>query len=594
MLDPNDDFTGLFKTATQSTALKEFIQENPHIIEKLPLLLHQPANSSIHAAGVVIVPKIDSIGVIKPVQDWMPIKMMDGLIVSEWEGEYVDKMGFLKCDILGLGQLDKFMRINELIKEHYGKTIGYDDINLDEEGVFELFRNGHNEDVFQFTGYGLRKYCQDLLPENINDLIATVAIYRPGPIEIGVHTDYVKIKNGQKELHYDFNSEEITKNTYGLWIYQEQIMQACTAIAGFNMTEADGVRKGIGKMIPELLKSYGTQFVAGAIKNGCPEEEAIKIWKKFEVFGAYSFNLSHSACYAIMGYFSQWFKYMYPLEFWTTSLEYSEADEMIQKIAEIEALGTVKVAPVDINKSREYFYPDKNNNTIYWSISSIKWVGNSGVDSIIEQRTNSGDFFSLEEFYSRVERRKVNKRSMENLIFSGAFDEIESIRNVKDRYSLLVQFYNISSNQKLLPELDEYKRWPEYRWIVKQKELTGFGFIEYRNIFTTSEFKKQIGSYLSGDDLENENHLDKEKIVGGIIKNLVERKSKRGPFYQIELENNFSTIYITCWNEAFEVFKIQLKENVGGVCFIKGKVVRDNYKNKNVIHTNENTVMTFL
>jgi DNA polymerase-3 subunit alpha len=594
MLEAEGDYTSLFKEGSKSPQLKEFIQQYPQIIEKLPLLMNQPGNSSIHAAGIVITPKFDSNGTPKTVYDWMPVKKMDGIITSEWEGTYIDKMGFLKCDILGLEQLDKFMRINELVRKHYNVDVRYDDINLDEKGVYELFQNGNNEDVFQFTGYGLRKYCQDLHPENINDLIATNALYRPGPIDMGAHVDYVKIKNGEKEPQYDYLIEDVTKPTYGLFVYQEQIMAAVQKIANFTLVEADDIRKAMGKIIPELIQSYGSKFIEGAIANGCPPEEAQSIWDKLVRFGAYSYNKSHAACYAIMGYFSQWFKYKYPLEFWTTSLEFSEADELIQKVAEINTLGQVSVSPVDINKSKDSFYPDPENNTIYWSLNSIKWVGSSAVDEITHWRDEDGQYFSFEEFYSRVERRKVNKRSMEHLIYAGAFDEIENIQNLTERYRLLEQYYVLSKNEKLIPDIAEQKSWPEYKWILKQKELTGFGYIDFKKIINLSSFKTQISSYLSGEDLEDETLIEKEKIVGGVIKNLIERKSRRGPFVQIELENNFNTIFVTCWNESYETYRQKLNDGKNQVLFLKGKVVKDNYKGKNVIHTTENTVLSFL
>lgn len=590
VLDPSGSYTDIFRTAVEVPTLKTFIHNYPNLIQLLPLLLGQAGNSSTHAAGTVITPKYDpDTGEERNLYDWMPVKKdKEGLIISEWEGEYVDKVGFLKCDILGLSQLDKFARINELIRMNGGQDIHYDDINLDEEGVYDLFKNGVNEDVFQMTGSGLRGYCKELKPETIHDIIATVAIYRPGPIEIGVHKNYVAIKNGEQQPEYDFGSEEITKTTHGLWVYQEQIMQACQAVAGFSLVEADGVRKAMGKMLPELLQSYGEQFVQGAIKNGCPETEAQKIWDKFKVFGAYAFNLSHSACYGITAYFSQWFKYKFPLEFWTTSLEFSDSDQIADKISEIDKLETVRVAPVDINKSRVAFYPDKSNNTIYWSLSSIKWVGGISVEAILGEREKNGAFFTLEEFYSRVEKRVVNKRSVVNLILAGAFDEIENIKEVTERWRLIEGFM-LLREEKMTEDLLEIKSYKDYEYIIKQKELTGFGYINFEKLVSTSSLGTIQKRYLSGLDLELDSSVDTNALVVGVLKNAIERNSKRGVFVQLELDHNSSTIFCTVWNDTYEEYKKIILLSINKVVMVTGKVVIDNYKKKNVIHSNENS-----
>jgi DNA polymerase-3 subunit alpha len=595
VIDAKGDYTELFKNAKDVPMLREFIQNYPHIIEKLPLILNGPSTASIHASGTIITPKETKEGYYKDISTWMPVKKVDGQIVSEWNVYGISKMGFLKFDILGLQQLDKFQRMNELIELHTGKKLTYDDIDLENEGVFDLFKEGLNQDVFQFTSSGLIQYCKDFQPSNVSELSLIAAVYRPGPISMNAHIDLIKVKKGEKEIKYDYMLEDLTKETYGFPIYQEQIMSITTILGGFTLTEADSIRKAMVLQSPAALKKYEDQFISGCLKNNCPEDEANTIWEKLCGFGCYTYNKSHSVCYSLLGYFSQWYKYNYPLEFWTTALEFSESDELIQKIAEIEKLGIVTVAPVDINKSKDSFYPDVNTQKIYWSLNSIKWVGKIAVEEVVLWRSEDGEYFSLEEFVERVEKRKVNKRSVENLIFAGAFDEIEKIVDIRDRYKLLVQYYEQSNNKKLLPELEEYRRWPEYKWIIRQRELTGFGFINFFSVLKTSEFKKFVTQYISGDTLQENTKLqDKEVIVGGCIKEIIERKSKRGPFCQIALEENFVTTYITMWNESYEQFYKELKENIGSICFIKGKVVTDNYKHKQVIHTTNDTILTIL
>lgn len=595
MLDAKGDYTQLFKDAVNAPMLREFVQEYPHIVEKLHFILNGPSTASIHASGTIITPKETKEGYFKDTSSWLPIKKIDGQIVSEWNVYSISSMGFLKFDILGLQQLDKFQRMNELIKLHTGKVLTYDDIDLENEGVFDLFKAGLNEDVFQFTSPGLIQYCKEFQPDNVSELSLIAAVYRPGPISMNAHIDLIKFKHGQKEVKYGFLLEDLTKSTFGLYIYQEQIMAVTTILGGFTLTEADKIRKAMALQNPAMIKKFEPQFLAGAKEKGCPEEEAQDVWEKLCGFGCYTYNLSHSVCYSLLGYFSQWYKYNYPLEFWTTALEFSESDELIQKIAEIEKMGIIKVSPVDINKSKDYFYPDTSNNTIYWSLNSIKWVGGSAVDEITKWRQEDGEYFTLEEFHSRVEKRKVNKRSIENLIFAGAFDEIEKIVNIKDRYQLLLAFYNLSGNKKLIPELEEYRLWPEYRWIIKQKELSGFGYISFGKVFKTTEFKNSNTRFISGDELqEDAKVMDKEVIVGGTIKEIIQRNSKRGLFCQLTLEENFQIIYVTMWNETYEKYYKELKENIGSICFLNGKTTVDNYKKKNVIHTLQTTKVVLL
>jgi DNA polymerase-3 subunit alpha len=250
-------------TRDRGRQLYSFIQTYPQVVSELPLILNQPKNSSIHAAGVVIVPR--EFGTL---YEQLPVKKHNGILVSEWEGVYIDKAGFVKFDILGVNQFDKFNHINRLIKQDTGRDIRYKDIGLTDEKVFELFRKGYNEDVFQLGGTGLKGYCKLLQPENIEDLIATVALYRPGPIESNAHLKYVKRKNGEEEVVADPGCSEITKTTYGLIIYQEQTMKICQEVGGFSLVEADDIRKALGKMKFEIIQPYKTTFLERSTKKG--------------------------------------------------------------------------------------------------------------------------------------------------------------------------------------------------------------------------------------------------------------------------------------------------------------------------------------
>lgn len=283
--DSNEDYSSIFHATVGNEKLKIFLNEHLEATQDIPLILGQAKSSSIHASGIIITPKDDG----KEIFDWFPCKMMNGVVISEWEGSQLDESGFLKEDILGLSQLDKFVDILKLINEN-GTNLKIEDIDLHDKSVFELFKKGYNQDTFQFGTDGLTAYSREVKPDSISELAAINALYRPGPMESGAHTDYVKIKWGKKQPEYDFGTEEITKETYSLMIYQEEVMEVCVKLGGFTLVEADDIRKAMGKKIEEKLQSYMQRFIEGAKKNGCPENEAYIIWNKLVAFAGYGFN----------------------------------------------------------------------------------------------------------------------------------------------------------------------------------------------------------------------------------------------------------------------------------------------------------------
>lgn len=598
MMDAEGSFRDLFRISqTTGTPLKDLIKKRPDILELIPLCLDQPAGTSIHAAGVIIVPKIIK-GEEVIINDLMPIKNIDGVQTTEWEGPYLEEIGFLKCDILGLSQLDKFDRITELIQLHHGITVRYDDMPLDDYKVYELFKKGLCEDIFQFSGNTIVGIIKELIPERIEDLIALVSIGRPGPIEIGIPKEFSLRKNGYKEADYDWGTEEITKNTYGLLCYQEQITQIVQKIGGLTLAESEDVRKAMGKKIPELMEKYRTVFTEGAIQKGCDEVEAIKIWQKMEGFAGYAFNLSHATCYAIMGYFSQWFKANYPLEFWTASLEFcKKPEDVVKRLAEMEILEKVRVSSADINKSKTMFSPDPTTNNIYWSMSSIKWVGAGAVEAIIAEREAFGPYFSLEEFLNRITKKECNKRAVTNLILAGAFDELENIKEPKDRIRILEQLFQLR-NEKKIPELMlPYKRLEDYEWILLQKSLAGFGRIDFKDLLKKNGSRSDFQEYCPFDEIQDEEKIGRKVLTCGLVTDVIERVGKKaGRFIQITIEENSKLGYITVWNDIYEpnAEDLSKEELVGKIILISGTIVKDSYKQMNVMHSCDSTIIKLL
>lgn len=579
----------LIQQACKFKPIYDFISKYPEPIEELPLILNQPKNSSIHAAGVVIVPK--EYGTI---YEQLPVKQQDGLLVSEWEGHFIDEAGFLKIDVLGIKQLDKFASISKLIKEQLNKNITFKDVILDDQQVFDLFRQGSNEDVFQFGAAGLKAYCKELQPDNIEDLIATVAVYRPGPIESGTHMKYISRKNGKELVDSDPGCEEITKNTYGLIVYQEQVMQICQHLAGFSLVEADDIRKGLGKMRREIVDKYEEEFMNRVISRGYEKSSMKLLWEKMAAFASYAFNRSHAACYAITGYYSQWFKVHYPLQFWTISLQFSDDDDKPKRISEIRTTSTIQVLPVDINRSNLIFRGDLDTQSIYWALPSVKWVGEKVVGSVLEERKNNGNFFNLEEFYHRMKSYSgVNSRAISHLIICGAFDEIENIKNYSERFRLLESFFKLIQ-QELKDDYKEMKSWSEHQWVLRQKELSGFGVFDFNYLLHSTPLVEKIHLYKENTFLLQEDVLyNQQSIVCiGLIEEIVERNSKNGKFGQVLLRDNSDSIYITLWNESWEKVKKDIKKD--SILALSGTLLFDTYKNQNTIHTTRTTRIEIL
>lgn len=580
------DWKKVFDNAIENPNIKNFVIKNTGIIEDIQLVLAQPKNVSIHASATIVVPKE------KDIFHWMPLRKEGDVLISEWEGEYLEKAGFLKEDLLGLQQLDKFKFMVDLIKKHHNKDIDIYNLPLDDKKIYDMFKKGYNSDTFQFGTLGFIDYSKMLQPDNIHDLIAMVALFRPGVMGTGAHIDYVNLKHGRKEVEYDLLCEDITKETYGIMIYQEQLMRICQQVAGYDLLMADEIRRGVGKKLIDVIDSNKPKFIQGAIKNGYTEDSAKRLWHKLEYAGMYMFNLSHATTYAITGYISMWFKANYPLEFWTAALEFVKNMEFVSRfINEMNKLQNVSIMPPDINYSDRNFVADPKTNKIYWSLIQIKEVGEVATNTILEVRKEKGKFFSLEEFIERVPKNKVNKKVIESLIYAGGFDEVERIKSPLQRKKLFEKYYQISNvkikddEKNILLSGDVYK---EYWWVLKQKEFSGLGYLDYYLLIQDyTDF--DVSMFVDGVEFFSEiKGIVSDKMIAGIIVNIIERSSKNGDFAELELDSNDEKIYCVLWNDAWEEYKQYIK--IGKIVIVTGKIVYDGrYKNSNVFQSDDNT-----
>lgn len=592
------DWGDLISYATKSKTLFKFIQDYPEIVHATKYSMMSCKAESVHPSAVIIVPKVShETGKKMNIYEWMPIKKIDGLLVSEWEGKYTEAGLFLKEDILGLNQLDKFHGIIQLIKKHYCKDIDVNKIPFDDEEVFRFFRKGWCEDIFQFGTMSLMNYCKQVKPTEFSDLVAMTALFRPGPIASHAHLDFADIKNGKKKPKFDYGIENITGETYSLLVYQEQMMSIIHQLGGLSLIEAENARKYIKKKKHKELAALGDDFIKGAMNNGCPEDEAKKIWDKMNAFSAYSFNKSHAVAYTLMSYWSQWFKVNYPLEFWTTSLQEATNESVIPyRLAEMKKVAPhIEIRQPDINYSSSNFTCDPENNRIFYSLQKIKGVGDVAVKNIVETRDKDGQFFSLDEFISRVPS-KVNKTNVKWLIVSGAFDLIENIEQPRDRRKLLEKYLISIKGDKQLPNeynTEEAKISNSF-WIMEQKRLTGFGDIDYLSMMPNKRMKRL---FITAADFSIAKEETEAAIAGNLI-SYTERDIKTGKMCNISISSSNEIINCTIWPDAYE----PILESIGGdMLDIKGKVIcisgvvrKDKFRNNKTLYSDRATKLYIL
>ncbi|KKP40204.1 MAG: polymerase III catalytic subunit, DnaE type, DNA polymerase III subunit alpha protein [Candidatus Peregrinibacteria bacterium GW2011_GWF2_33_10] len=487
-------------------------------------------NVGTHACAVIISPNklINHTPIQKAVGD-------KGGIVTQFSMKPLEKLGLLKMDFLGLSNLSIIEHTINIIKRTHGIELDINSLPLDDKKTFSLFKLGKTTGVFQFESAGMKRYLKDLKPTQIEDLIAMNSLYRPGPMQF--IPDYIKGKHGQKKIHYPHSSlEEILKPTYGIAIYQEQILQIAQKFAGFNLGEADLLRRAIGKKISSELLAQRQKFIDGSLKNGQEEKLAIKIFDEvIEPFAGYGFNKAHAACYSMIAYQTAYLKAHFPAEFMAAllSADSSNTDRVAIEIVECENLG-IKVYPPSINESLTNFtVVDKE--TIRFGLGAIKGLGGNTADEIIKIREQGGKFSSISEVAKRVSFNLLNKKTLEALIFSGALEglgeqnqlaaSIESISKFakneqQHAASGQIDLFGLidpsASSEILRLKLNETQPVTEIEKLKREKAYLGIYVSRHplKGLAKYFEHKVRLLSTLSKKD------LTKPLKIGGIISNL--------------------------------------------------------------------------
>jgi len=516
--------------------------------------------------------------------------------VSQYEGSHIEKVGMLKMDFLGLKTLSIIKDAIENIRRSRGFVLDIDSIPLDDKPTYDLFSRGDTVATFQFESDGMRKWLRELKPTRLEDLIAMNALYRPGPMDY--IPDFVDRKHGRRQIEYDLpEMEEILSETYGVTVYQEQVMLLSQKIAGFTKGEADQLRKAMGKKDKKLMDELKARFQAGGSERGHSEEMLEKIWKDWTAFAAYAFNKSHSTCYAWIGYQTAYLKANYPAEYMaaTLSRNLNNIDEITNLMAECKRMG-IKVLGPDVNESDNNFTVNKKGD-IRFGMAGVKGVGSAAVESIVKAREEKNEIFnSVFDFVERINLGTVNKKTLESLVFAGALDSFEELR--REQYMLptlkedtfleaLVKYGNkyqydvLNGGNSLFGENETLKLTPpeipqltvdvnKYDLLNREKELVGmylsahpldqFAF-EVKN-FTTNTLTQC--SELLTRALTETSIQGKEIIIAGIITNVKISYTKNGsrPYANFTIEDYGGTFSFTLFSKDYENYMQYMQPNL--------------------------------
>ncbi len=420
-------FTDLTTALATIPELKEIYENDPdgkRLLDSAKKLEGVARHASRHACGVVITKE--------PLEEHVPLQHAsteDESVITQYSLHSVEDLGLLKIDFLGLSNLTILQKAIEIIKKTRGEDVDINAIPLDDKKSFALLQKGHTTGVFQLESSGMRRYLKELKPTALEDIIAMVALYRPGPMEL--IPQFIEGKHGKRAIEYLHPTlEPILEKTYGVAVYQEQVMQMARDLAGFTMAEADVLRKAVGKKIASLLQEQHEKFVSGAVKNGIARATAERLFSFIEPFARYGFNRAHAACYGLIAYQTAYFKANYPAEFMASLLtsDQHNTDRIAIEVEECRQMG-LEVLPPEVNESFDSFTvivddDGRASNRIRFGLAAIKNVGDHVVDAIIRERKEHGPYQNLEDFLSRVQTKDLNRKSLECLAKSGALDSL--------------------------------------------------------------------------------------------------------------------------------------------------------------------------
>ncbi|NLZ16423.1 MAG: DNA polymerase III subunit alpha [Desulfobulbaceae bacterium] len=538
--------TTLSQALEQEPRLKGAMQDT-HIHELIHVSLRLEGLSrhkSIHAAGVVISPR--------PMVEFLPVCVKSDKegsgkeILTQYAMNYVEKVGLIKFDFLGLKTLTMIDKALKMIREDIGHRIDLNKLPMDDAKTYALLSRGDCLGIFQLESDGMRNLVKRLQPEQFTDLIALVALYRPGPLDSGMVDDFVETKHGRRQPDYPLPEiREVLEETYGVIVYQEQVMKISNILAGYSLGDADILRRGMGKKKADLMAQERGKFMAGADNRGIDAERAGYVFDLMEKFAGYGFNKSHSAGYALVAYQTAYLKAHYPAQFMAAllSCDVDNTDKVVKYIQECRQM-RLEVLPPDINASYRDF--TVHNNDIRFGMAAIKNVGGAALDSIIDERAANGEFRSLTDFCARIDGTKVNRKVIESLIKVGAFDSLNIHRAqlmamldlslerakalLRDRLSGQMSLFalgpaSMQETETAEVEVPPVDTWPELQRLAFEKETVGF----YLTGHPLESVAAELG-LITGCDIASLASLREGQVVrvGGLVTSYREHKTKKG------------------------------------------------------------------
>ncbi len=594
---PGTTLTSAFGEIRELADIKKGNDLRAQVLQQAVVLEGSVRNTGTHACGVIITPD--------DLTNFVPVSTArdSDMLVTQFDNSVVESAGMLKMDFLGLTTLTIIKTALKNIRKSKGVDIDIDKVPLDDEGTYQLFQRGETTGTFQFESAGMQKYLRQLKPDKFEDLIAMNALYRPGPMEY--IPLFINRKHGREPIRYDLpEMEEYLGETYGITVYQEQVMLLSQKLAGFSKGDADVLRKAMGKKQKAVLDKMKDKFIDGCNKNGHPKDICEKIWTDWEAFAQYAFNKSHSTCYSLIAYHTAYLKANYPAEYMAAVLTHSQSnlENVTFFIEECRNLG-IKVLGPHINESGKYFEVNKDGE-IRFGLGAIKGAGDAAIEAVIHERETNGAYTDIFEFSKRVNQRSVNKKTFECLALSGAFDCFSDLHRRQYVYakdgdvSLIEKAIKYATKTQLEEQSAQVSLFGGSSGTAMPKPriepVEPFSEIEKLNLE-----KEVVGIYISGHPLDNfrfemesfcntacnqlneiENLAGRDIKLGGIVTGVEHRTTKTGkPFGKFYMEDYSGNTSFVLFGEDYLKFRNFL--NIGWFLFVEGMVVRNNWGQQN-------------
>ncbi|MFH1154630.1 MAG: DNA polymerase III subunit alpha [Pseudomonadota bacterium] len=560
-----DNAKNLKMAMEEVPAIMEKASQNPNKKELIDISLTLeglPRHASTHAAGVVISDK--------PLVEYLPLyKGKEGEVLTQFDMNYVEKLGLVKFDFLGLRNLTVIKNTLELLKKQSKPVPDLLDLDLDDPATYELLRRADTTGVFQLESSGMKELISRLQPTSFSDIVALVALYRPGPLDSGMANSYVERKHGREQVEYLFPElEPILKETYGVILYQEQVMKIASVLARYTMADADGLRKAMGKKIAAMMEAHRELFLKGAKENGLDVKKAAELFDLMEKFGGYGFNKSHSAAYALICFQTAYLKAHYPLEYMAALMtsDMSNSDTVVKFIEECRA-HSIDILPPDINQSDPVFTVE--GHAIRFGLAAIKNVGAAAIESIVESRVRDGRFVSIYDFCQRINLSKANKRVIEALIKAGALDSTKTRRSqlmavLEDalEHGNRIQKEKADAQMDLFADMDggiavpvsvptfpDIGEWEPGDLLAMEKETLGF----YMTGHPLKQYEPIILKFANASSITLDEIANSQPVrMGGTLRPLKVLKTKKGDMMAFaSLEDMYGNVEVVIFPELY-------------------------------------------